>query len=185
MRHVMAVALGTLVCAAACACTSTTPGTPSPTVTTGSAVAADQAPPGGCPLGVEDLSSATGLGFELRDTREDYPLETVEAKGQVCVFTSSDRPQAAGDPLVLRVDTVTGAGAAVLQSTFASTCVQAGGSVENADVEGARVCRSRGSVTEGEVVGADRTVDVYFVVVDQETAAMITPKFGQILAAVR
>jgi hypothetical protein len=181
----MAVMWGSLVCAVACACTTTTPGVPSPRVTTDSAAAVDQAPPGGCPLSAEDLSSASGLSFELRDTREDHPLETVEAKGQVCVYTSSDRPQAAGDPLVLRVDTVTGAGADVLQSGFAATCVQAGGRLENADVEGARVCDRSDSVTEGEIVGVDRTVDVYFVVVDRETAAVITPKFGQILAAVR
>jgi hypothetical protein len=166
---------------------STTAGTPAPVPAGGAAApaAAGGAETTGCPLSVDALSSATGLTFELRKTEADHELETLPGvTALVCVFTSSDRPQAGGDPLVLRVDTVTGADAATVRDEFEKSCTRNGGTLGDSAVAGGKTCTSRGSTTEGSVASGDRTVDVYFVLVDATTAAQLTPAFDKILGAV-
>ena len=113
---------------------------------------------GECPLAASDLSSATSLSWELRRTEKDYPLETAEGlKATVCVFTTSDRPQFGGDPLVMRVDTISGPDAAKLRSNFERVCTENGGELApTTAAEGAEVCRSRGSVTDGNIADGDR-----------------------------
>lgn len=169
-----------------------------PPITAGTAAPAAPAVPGaaapadtsgadttGCPLSAADLSSVTGITFELRRTEADRELETLPSvTALVCVFTSSDRPQLGGDPLVLRVDTVTGPNAAVVRSEFEKSCTRNGGTVGDSAVAGGKTCTSRGSTTEGVVASADRTVNVYFVLADAETAADLTRTFDGLLAAV-
>jgi hypothetical protein len=164
----------------------TTPGAPSTAEPAAAGEpAAAPAPDGGCPLDAADLSTATSFTWELSRTEPDHPLETVDSvTALVCVFTSSDRPQSGGDPLVLRVDTVTGSGAAVVRSAFEDTCTEFGGALEDLG-GGAEGCRSDGTVTEGNLVAGDRTVDVYAVLVDAETAEILSSAFPQIMDLVR
>jgi hypothetical protein len=140
----------------------------------------------GCPLDVDDLDSATGLTWTLGRSVAGHPLETVDGvTADVCVFTSADRPQLGGDPLVLRTDVVEGPQAARMRDEFASTCTGNGGTVAAAaSVDGATVCRSGGQAVEGQVAGGDRTVDVYVVAADEATATELTPSFEKVLAAV-
>lgn len=105
-------------------------------------------------------------------------------KADVCVFTSADRPQQAGDPLVLRVDTVAGAGAAKLRANFEENCTGYRGAVEKSTAaDGAEVCRRDGSVVEGNLARDNQTIDIYLVNADADTATSLTPSFEQILAA--
>jgi hypothetical protein len=159
------------------------PSTPAPpAAVTGPAGPEDTA---ACPLDVDDLDSATGLTWTLGRSIADHPLETVDGvTADVCVFTSADRPQMGGDPLVLRTDVVDGPQAARMRDEFASTCTGNGGMVAAASVEGASVCRSGGQAVEGQVATGDRTVDVYVVAADQATASELTPSFEKVLAAV-
>jgi hypothetical protein len=188
------LAIGAL-CLALTACTSPIPGVPGPTGSTPPSDAA--APPqpqagggssqaGGCPLDAADLSTATSLTWELRDTKVDYPLETAESlKATVCVFTAADAPQFGGDPLVLRVDTISGADAAALRTNFERTCTSNDGKLEpSTATDGAEVCRRDSSVVEGNIAGSGRTVDVYVVNADNATAKKLTPSFDDVLAAV-
>lgn len=143
------------------------------------------APDGACPLDAAELSAATSFTWDLARTEPDYPLETVDpVTALVCVFTSSDRPQFGGDPLVLRVDTVTGSDAAVVRGAFEETCTGNGGALEDLG-GGATDCRRDGTVTEGNVAADGRTVDVYAVIADTETAEILSSGFPQILDAVR
>ena len=47
------------------------------------------------------------------------------------------------------------------------------------------VCMRAGAVVEGDISSGDRTVEVYLVNADAATAAALTPRFDDILAAVR
>ncbi len=147
--------------------------------------AAAPAPDGECPLDAAELSAATSFTWELSRTEPDYPLETVDSvTALVCVFTSSERPQLGGDPLVLRVDTVTGPDATVVRSAFEETCSTYDGALEDLG-GGATGCRREGTVTEGNVSADGRSVDVYAVLADAETAEILSSGFPQILDAVR
>jgi hypothetical protein len=172
------------------ACSTPTAGTPAPAPDSPPAsagAAADTSANGSeCPLDAADLSSATALNWELRQTEADRPLETLQSvKANVCVLTTSDRPQEAGDPLVLRVDAVTGGDAARLRANFEESCTGYRGTVEKSNAtEGAEICRRDGSVIEGNIAGDDRAIDVYLVNADTDTAASLTPSFEKILAVV-
>ena len=172
------------------ACATPTTGTASPAPNaaaeapapaTGGSGAADE-----CPLAATDISSATSLDWELRQTEAARPLETLETvKADVCVFTAADRRQAGGDPLVLRVDTVTGADAAKLRTNFEDSCTGNQGKVEDSTAaDGAALCRRAGATAEGNIAGGGRSVDVYLVNADTATATSLTPSFEKILSAV-
>lgn len=194
MPRVRATLAISALCVALAACTSAIPGVPAPAGSAPSDAAAPaeaqagggSSQAGGCPLEAADLSAATSLTWELRDTKVDYPLETAESlKATVCVFTAAEAPQFGGDPLVMRVDTVTGADAAALRSNFERTCTSNDGTVEpSTATDGAEVCRRDSSVVEGDIVGSGRTVDVYLVNADTATAEKLTPSFDAVLAAV-
>jgi hypothetical protein len=159
------------------------PSTPVPPAAAGGPAATDDT--AACPLDVDDLDSATGLTWTLGRSIADHPLETVDGvTADVCVFTSADRPQMGGDPLVLRTDVVDGPQAARMRDEFASTCTGNGGTVAATSVDAATVCRSGGQAIEGQVAAGDRTVDVYVVAADQATASELTPSFEKVLAAV-
>jgi hypothetical protein len=178
------------LCVGLVACAASTTGTaaPAPAAPAEAAAPADDgsAGSGDCPLAAADISSATSLTWELRQTEAGRPLETLETvKADVCVFTASDRPQAGGDPLVLRVDTVTGADAVKLRTNFEDNCTGYKGTVEDSTAaDGAVVCRRDGSVVEGNIAGDGRSVDVYLVNADTDTATSLTPSFEKILSAV-
>ena len=199
MSHIRAGLAIIALCVVAAGCSSPVTGTPaaegagpSAAAPARPAPAPDGAAPDGsadggeCPLAASDLSSATSLSWELRRTEKDYPLETAEGlKATVCIFTTSDRPQLGGDPLVLRVDTISGPDAAKLRSNFERVCTENRGELApSTAAEGAEVCRSRGSVTEGNIADGDRTVDVYVVNADTETATSLTSSFDAVLASV-
>jgi hypothetical protein len=189
MRRAAGLLMSSVLGVVLCGCgvqASTTAGTPAPVPPAAAAPAeADGAEPTGCPLSAAELSSTTGMTFELRTTEADRKLETLPSvTALVCVFTSSDRPQMGGDPLVLRVDTVTGPNAATVRSEFEKSCTRNGGTLGDSEVAGGKTCTSRGSTTEGNVISGDRTVSVYFVLADSETAADLTPAFDGILRAV-
>ncbi|MBF8194521.1 hypothetical protein ITP53_54480 [Nonomuraea sp. K274] len=139
-----------------------------------------------CPLTAEALTKATALNWELREKKEDHPLETAESiKATVCLYTAADAPQRGSDPLVMRADVVTGADAAAVRKDFSDTCTEYGGKVRSsASPEGAVVCDRDGSVVEGVIGSDDRVVSVYLGNADKATAAKLTPAFDQILAAV-
>lgn len=184
MRHVRATLTGAALAVALAACGSAAPapGPTPPADQPAEAVAA--APADGCPLDVADLDAATSLTWELQQTLTDRPLDTLpEVTATVCVFTSADRPQFGGDPLVLRVDAVDGADAAAVRSNFEENCTGYGGAVE--DSGGVALCRRDGTAIEGNVTTDGRSVDVYVVAADAATAAELTPAFEQILGAVR
>jgi hypothetical protein len=176
---------------AAAGCGSSGPTTAgTPTTTTAPATAATTtaagSDTGGCPLAAEDLSAATGMAFELATTEPDRALETLETvKAMVCVFSSADEPQAGGDRLGLRVDTVTGADAATVTAEFERSCTSNGGTLNDVTADDdAQTCTSRGSTIEGNIDTGDRTVNVYFVNADEATAAALTPNFDKVLDAV-
>jgi hypothetical protein len=163
----------------------TTAGTPAAVAPGAPEAAAASSAPGGCPLSAADLSSATGMTFELATTEPDRALETLPAvKALVCVFTSAEKVQAGGDPLVLRVDTVTGADASTVSAEFERSCTSNAGTVGDSTVDDAQTCTSRGTTVEGNIDSGDRTVDVYFVNADNSTAAALTPTFDKVLDAV-
>jgi hypothetical protein len=141
---------------------------------------------GGCSLTAEELSKATSLTWELKEKRDDHPLETLETvKASVCLYTTADAPQAGSDPLVLRTDTVGGKDVAAVRQDFTDSCTGYDGKVrKSAAVDGAVVCDRGGAVVEGLVGGADRLVSVYFVNADKSTATKLTKKFDAILSAV-
>jgi len=59
------------------------------------------------------------------------------------------------------------------------------GAVEDSTAaDGAVVCRRDGSVVEGNIAGDGRSVDVYLVNADTDTATSLTPSFEKILSAV-
>ncbi|MEU7741625.1 hypothetical protein [Nonomuraea sp. NPDC049158] len=144
-------------------------------------------PTGGCSLTVEELSKATSLSWELKEKRDDHPLETLESvKASVCLYTAADAPQAGSDPLVLRTDTVGGKDVAAVRQEFTESCTGYDGKVrESAAAAGAVVCDRDGAVVEGLVESVDRLVNVYFVNADETTATKLTKKFDAILTAVR
>ncbi|WNV88647.1 hypothetical protein [Umezawaea sp. Da 62-37] len=200
-RQIAGLLLGAAaLCLAVTACgTSSTSGTPTgATGSTGSTGSAEKAgtdapaasagsdvPDTGCPISVADLSSATGLTFELGDVRQDHELETQPGvKALVCVFISPSTPQEAGDPLVLRVDTVTGADAAAVRANFERSCTDNGGTLGESEVATGKTCTRGTNTIEGDLSSGDRTVDVYFVNATNDTGAAMTEKLDKVLAAV-
>jgi len=175
------------VCAAATACGSAAQQPEGGGPASASAPAAGSASDGACPLSADDLSSATSLSWDLSDTRTDHPLETQDAvRATVCTFTTSDHPQSGGDPLVLRVDMVTGADAETAHGAFERTCTGNGGTVnDSVAAAGAQVCQRDGTVVEGAISGIGRTVNVYLVNADTTTKTRFTRSFDEILGAVR
>ncbi|MEV0350426.1 hypothetical protein AB0H88_31985 [Nonomuraea sp. NPDC050680] len=141
---------------------------------------------GGCSLIVEELSKATSLSWELKEKRDDHPLETLESvKASVCLYTAADAPQAGSDPLVLRTDTVGGKDVAAVRQDFTESCTGYDGKIrKSAAADGAVVCDRGGAVVEGLVESVDRLVSVYFVNADKSTATKLTKKFDAILTAV-
>ncbi|MFD8527292.1 hypothetical protein ACFV0L_07750 [Streptosporangium canum] len=141
---------------------------------------------GGCPLTVAGLSEATSLTWELREKREDHPLETMESvRATACLYTAADAPQDGSDPLALRVDVVTGDGIAKVREEFEGNCGEFGGKLlDSAAGDGSVVCKRNGTIVEGLVGGTDRLVNVYLVNAGRATAAKLTPAFDKILAAV-
>ncbi|MCS7484537.1 hypothetical protein ACFFQW_12220 [Umezawaea endophytica] len=189
MRRTAGLLLTTAaLCLTATACAAT--GTP--TAATGARAAGTTTsagttgtPDGDCPLNASDLSTATGLVFELADIRKDHALETQpDVKALVCVYTSSAKPQDAGDPLVLRVDTVNGANAAATRARFESSCTDNNGTLGDSTVTNAKTCTRGGTTIEGDITAGDRTVDVYFVNATTDTAAELTRAFDKVLASV-
>ncbi|WP_431917826.1 hypothetical protein [Nonomuraea jabiensis] len=66
-----------------------------------------QAVSDGCPLTPQALAEVTSLRWELKDRRDEHPLETAESiKAMVCLFTAADDSQEGSDPLMMRVDLV-------------------------------------------------------------------------------
>lgn len=188
MRRTAGLLTTAAFCLAAAACgTSGTPTAAEPAGDTSkpSTSAAASAPDTGCPLGVSDLSTATGLKFELSDVRKDHELETQpDVKALVCLYTSPSTPQEAGDPLVLRVDTVTGANAAAVRANFERSCTDNSGTLGDSTVTNAKTCTRGGNTVEGDITAGDRTVDVYFVNADTTTATTLTRAFDKVLASV-
>jgi hypothetical protein len=187
MRHTAALATSAIAVLAATACGIT--GTPTAATDAKKAdpvpSAAANVPATGCPLGVADLSTASGLTFELSDIRKDHQLETQPGvKADVCLYTSPSTPQEAGDPLVLRVDTVTGANAPASRANFERSCADNGGTVVTSTVPNAETCAKDDTTIEGNISTADRTVNVYFVSATTETATTLTKAFDKILASV-
>ena len=134
---------------------------------------------GSCPLTAEELSSATALAWQLSETREDHPLETMESVTvTACLFTAPEAKQQGGDPLVARVDVVSPADADAVRSDFSSTCTEFGGAERPAG--GGTVC-ARGDVVVDGMVGDLVLVSV--VNADTETARTLTPSFEKILTA--
>lgn len=169
------------------ACGTTGTPTAATSATTGAAdtTAAANVPDTGCPLGVADLSTASGLTFELSDIRKDHQLETQpDVKADVCLYTSPSTPQEAGDPLVLRVDTVTGTNATASRANFERSCTDNGGTLGDSTVRNAKTCSRGGNTVEGNISAADRTIDVYFVNATTETATTLTHAFDKVLASV-
>ncbi len=185
MKRTAGLLTTAVLCLAATACS--TAGTPTAATSTSppTPTAATTTPNGDCPLSASDLSTATGLVFELSDTREDHDLETQpDVKALVCLYTSSTTPQGAGDPLVLRVDTVTGPNAAAARTNFERGCTDNGGTLTNSTVTNAKTCTRDGTVVEGDISTGDRTVDVYFVNATREAATTLTRAFDKVLASV-
>jgi hypothetical protein len=194
MRRVTGLVTMAVLCLAAAACGASEPPqagqttsaqtTSAQTGTAQTGTGTSAAPNGTCPS-AEKLTSATGLTFALQDTRKDYPLETLESvKALVCLYTSADSTQSGGDPLVLRVDTVTGADAATVRAKFERSCTDNGGTLGASAVANAKVCTRNGTTIEGNLTAGDRTVDVYLVNADTTTATTLTPSFDKVLAAV-
>jgi hypothetical protein len=152
----------------------------------GQALNGQAQPANSCPLTPEDLAKVTSLSWELRERKDDHPLETAESiKATVCLYTAADALQDGSDPLSLRADVVTGPDAATVRTDFTATCSGNGGKVrDSASAEGAVMCDRDGSVVEGAVGSGDRLVSVYLVNADKPTATKLTPAFDHILAAV-
>lgn len=132
-----------------------------------------------CPLTADELSSATSLTWELSETRENHPLETMESVTvTACLFTAPEAQQQGGDPLVARVDVVSPADADAVRSDFSSTCTEFGGAEQQAG--GGTVCE-RGDVVVDGIVGD--LVMVSVVNADTATAQTLTPSFPKILTA--
>jgi hypothetical protein len=180
MRRVTGLFAMAVLCVAAAACGASTP----PQSGQSTSNATPSAPSGSCPS-AEKLSSATGLTFALSDTLKDHPLETLESvKALVCLYTSAESTQSGGDPLVLRVDTVTGADAATVRGKFESSCTDNGGTLGASTVANAKICTRNGTTIEGNLGSGDRSVDVYFVNADTTTATTLTPSFEKVLTAI-
>jgi len=178
VRHAAALFTTAVLCLAATACT--------PSAGTGAGPADSNTSGGGCPLSAEALSTATGLTFELSDTRKDQKLETLpDIAADVCIFTSPSNPQDAGDPLVLRVDTVTGANAAAVRTDFERSCTDNGGTLKNSTVKNTKTCARGGYNIEGSIRTGDRAVEVYFVNALTKTAKSLTPSLDKVLASVK
>jgi hypothetical protein len=191
MRRTAALFTTTAFCLlATTACGTTGTPTAAPGAKTGAAdptssATAATVPDSGCPLGVADLSTASGLVFELSDVRKDHQLETQpNVKADVCLYTSPSTPQDAGDPLVLRVDTVTGANAAASKANFERGCTENNGTLGASTVRNAKTCTRGDSTVEGNISTADRSVDVYFVNATKGTATTLTRAFDKVLASV-
>jgi hypothetical protein len=192
MRRTLGLLLAAALCLTACSTTGTPKAASGPTA--GAADASTKADtPGdakagtgdGCPLAAADLSTASGFAFELAETRKDHALETLpDVKALVCVFTSSAAPQEAGDPLVLRVDTVTGADAAAVRANFERVCTDTGGALGESTVTNGKTCARGDNIVEGDISTDDRTVEVYFVNATNDTAAALTEVFDKVLASV-
>jgi hypothetical protein len=178
MRRSAVLAATALLAVTACGTT----GTPTPATDANSASsAAAGVPATGCPLGASDLSTASGFTFELSDIRKDHQLETQpDVKADVCLYTSPSTPQEGGDPLVLRVDTVTGAS----RANFERSCTDNSGTVTTSTVPNAKTCTRDNNTLEGNISTPDRSIDVYFVNATTETAATLTKAFDKILASV-
>lgn len=150
----------------------------------GSASGSDGAADGGgaieaCPLTADELSSATALTWELSETRDDHPLETMESVTvTACLFTAPEARQQGGDPLVARVDVVSPADADAVRSDFSSTCTEFGGAEQQA---GGGTVGERGDVVVDGIVGD--LVMVSVVNADTATAQTLTPSFPKILTA--
>lgn len=133
----------------------------------------------GCPVTQEELSDATSLSWELEETREHHPLETMESvEVTACLYTAPEAEQMGGDPLVARVDVVAPADAAAVLADFSSICGELGGSEQKAG-DGV-VCDRDGVVVDGHI---GDLVLVSIVNADTATATTLTPSFEKILAS--
>jgi hypothetical protein len=178
-KLVLAVAVG--VGAAAC---GLVPGTAAPAAPGPAAPAAEEV---SCAIDAADLSSATGMTWELSATLTDHPLETMESVlATACLYTAGDQRNEYGDPLTLRVDIVKGADAVAARNRFEESCTGNGGVLEpSAAADGAASCDRDGSVQEGNITTGDTSVDVYYPFVTRSLQREITSSFEQVLGAVR
>lgn len=143
---------------------------------------------GGCPLDATDLSAATSLTWRLATTRTGEPHVTLPSVvlDTTCVFTADGTTTEFGDPLVLRVDVVTGGDVAAVRESFDSVCTDNGGAVSpSSGTKGAQVCTDGGFVQDGIVASDDRSVQVYYPAVGRSQQRQLTSSFGKVLAAVR
>jgi hypothetical protein len=191
MRRTAALLTTTAFClltATACGTTGTPTAATDPNTAKADPTAAATAanvPNTGCPLGVADLSTASGFTFELSDIRKDHQLETQpDVKADVCLYTSPSTPQDAGDPLVLRVDTVTGTNATASRANFERSCTDNSGTLNSSTVQNAKTCTRGDTTIEGNISTADKSIDVYFVNATTQTAATLTRAFDKVLASV-
>lgn len=138
----------------------------------------------GCPVAAADLSSATGMTWTERTTQTGRELETLPGvTADVCILTTDDRPQAGGDPLVLRTDTAVGDAAGSLRTEFAVSCRRNGGTTDASGA--ATTCRNPALPPDGLLDRGDRVVHVYYADADKATATELTGSFGKVLATVR
>lgn len=153
--------------------------TPTSVATSGQSPASSD----GCPISAEALSAATSQAWELKERRENHPLETTESiKATICLFTTTTFRDQYGDPLSFRSDVVTGADAATVRSQFANSCSENGGATRQS--AGGSVCERDGGVVEGIKGGGDRVVNAYFVNADKSMVPQLTSAFPKILAAI-
>lgn len=138
---------------------------------------------GGCPIEAGELSKITGIDFELATQRDAQPMEALESvKSEVCIYTGPADQY--GDPLVFRTDTVSETDAATVRADLTRICEELGGSMRAVTAgEDGSLCERDGTIVDGLVRGGQ--VSVALVNADKDVAKRLTPKFDQILGAVR
>jgi hypothetical protein len=192
MRTALLVPLAATLLVAGCGGSPAVPAGAPPAVS--AAADAPTAPPadaGGddadCALSAADLSAATGMTWQFGAPNPGYELETVEGvTADVCGFLTNDRPTEMGDPIVLRVDVVEGAGTEQARAAYERVCTGNHGTpTDSSAVSGAQVCAREGALPDGQIDSGDRVVNVYYVASEESAAAELTASFDKVLAAVR
>lgn len=147
-----------------------------------------------CPITPEELQAATNLTWLLGRTLPEQPWMLKESiKVSTCVFIARDKAvtDGYGQPLILRIDTATGANAAAMERYDVEMCVTGGkGSTDRGTMRaprgggGGKVCEVKNGITDGSVVKDGSAMSIFVSSESEKVVKNFSSSFEAVVAAI-
>ncbi len=177
---------GPIASSAAPGASSAAPSVPSPPSSAAS-VRADEGP---CPVTAQELEAASKVSWKLGRTLPEQPWALEKSiRASTCVFLADAKAvtDSYGQPLILRIDTATGAHAAAMEKYDNEVCVSGpvpGTMRAPRGGGGGKVCDVKGVVTDGSVVKDGSAMSILLSSDSDKILKEFSPAFEAIVAAI-